>query len=268
MQKIINTRPKNVKIHPWFIHKLSQIDETRLFIFHHAGGGATYYMPMIEQFSDDISVYIIQLPGREYRISEHAYDDLNCLLDDLTDVLLPHLNKPFAFLGHSMGAMIAFELTQRLNVSYGIAPQHLFLSSMCAPHLAKKINCQSMSDEQLLSKVLDLGGTDSELSQDRKLMTLILPALRKDIALCDHYACSSSEALDVPVTILGGHEDAVVPIGDLLEWDRYFKNAFQVCVFQGNHFYFKEDYPLLALAIMKRIKTGKEHQDISFRNGS
>ncbi|MDR2023788.1 MAG: alpha/beta fold hydrolase [Hungatella sp.] len=253
MEKIMNG-----KAHPWFIHKASKIDEFRLFIFHHAGGGATYYMPMLDQLSDGISVYIMQLPGRENRISDDMYDDLNHLIDDLTDILLPYLDKPFAFFGHSMGAMISFELTHILKKSYGISPEHLFLSSMCAPHLTKKINVKSLSDEQLLLKVFDLGGTGTEISRDQKLVSLILPTLRKDIKLCDDYYCNSAEALNVPVTILGGHQDTAVLIGDLLEWDRYFKNAFHVCLFKGNHFYFREDYSMLASTIIKTIKNGKE----------
>jgi len=249
---------RNVKMQPWFIHRSSSIDKLRLFIFHHAGGGATYYMPLLEALSEDISVYIVQLPGREYRISDDMYDDLNHLLDDLTDVILPYLDKPFVFWGHSMGAMISFEFTHRLNESYGMAPEHLFLSSMCAPHLTKKINGSNLSDEQLLSKVLDLGGTDTEIWKDHKLMALILPTLRKDIELCDRYNCSCTKVLDVPVTILGGHQDMAVPIRDLLEWDRYFNNMFHVCVMKGNHFYFKDNFPILSSTIMKMIKMDKK----------
>lgn len=254
-------RVSNVKIQTWFIEKKSQADEERLFIFHHAGGGATYYMPILKGLGDCFSIYIVQLPGREYRIKDDTYEDLELLLGDLTEALLPYLDKPFIFWGHSMGAMISFELTHRLKDSYGIAPRHLFLSSICAPHLSKQNNYQSMPDHQLLSKVFDLGGTDADVTKDNKLMAMILPTLRKDLQLCDSYKCQRSEALDVPVTILGGHEDKVVGIGDLLEWDRYFKNTFEVCVFKGNHFYFRDDFPLLAATIRKAIGDDGENRE-------
>ena len=73
-------RMSNVKIQTWFIEKKSLEDKERLFIFHHAGGGATYYMPILKHLCDRFSIYIVQLPGREYRIKDDSYDDLNVLL--------------------------------------------------------------------------------------------------------------------------------------------------------------------------------------------
>ncbi len=248
----------NIKLQPWFIERKSLIDEERLFIFHHAGGGATYYMPMLKYLSERVSVYIVQLPGREYRIKEDTYDDLNLLLNDLTEELISYLDRPFVFWGHSMGAMISYELTFRLKDSYGIAPKHLFLSSICAPHLSKKNYYYNLSDRELLSKVFDLGGTDTHASKDNKLMALILPTLRKDLQLCDNYQYKSNEALNVPVTILGGDKDGAVSISDLLEWDKYFKSSFSVCLFKGNHFYFRDNFSLVADIIMKEIEKSWE----------
>lgn len=251
----------NVKTQKWFIEKSSQMDEFRLFIFHHAGGAATYYMPMFKYFPENFGIYLVQLPGREYRINDKFYVTLNTMIDDLVEVIKPYLDKPFAFFGHSMGAMIAFELTHKLKETYGKIPRHLFLSSMCAPHLEKKSNYQSISDQQLLSDVFDLGGMNLEASKDKKLMNLILPILRNDLQLCDDYYCCSREPLNIPVTILGGHDDKVVNACDLLEWDKYFKNVFNVCIFKGNHFYFKDDFPLLVTTVMKMLRLRNENEE-------
>ena len=91
----------NVKLKKWFIEKKSEADEERLFVFHHAGGGATYYMPLLKELAGRYSVYFVQLPGREFRINEPAYESWDKLLDDLTEALLPYLDKPFTFFGHS-----------------------------------------------------------------------------------------------------------------------------------------------------------------------
>lgn len=245
----------NLKTHKWFIEKKTQADEYRVFVFHHAGGGASYYMPMLKYFSENVSVYLVQLPGREYRINDRPYNFLNPLLDDLIEAMKPYLDKPFVFLGHSMGAMIAFELVHKLRDTYGLTPKHLFLSSKCAPHMEKKYKYQNLSDNQLVLKLFDFGGMDIELAKENKLMKMILPILRKDIQLCDDYQCCRSEVLDVPVTILGGNEDQDVNLSDLVEWDKYFNNEFNVCIFKGNHFYFKDDYSLLVSTIMKMQNT-------------
>ena len=247
----------NIKVQTWFIERKSLKDEERLFIFHHAGGGATYYTPILKNLSDRISVYIVQLPGREFRIKENAYDNWDVLLNDLTEALAPYLKKPFIFFGHSMGAIISYELTHRLNKRVGIKPRHLFLSSLPAPNLSRQ-SYYYLPDDQLLVKMFDLGGTDVNASQNNKLMSLILPTLRKDLYLCDNYKNLHNEKLNVPVTILGGDEDNVVSIGDLLGWEKYFANTFDVCLFKGNHFYFRNHFALLASIIMKSIGGSRE----------
>ncbi|EHJ51985.1 thioesterase II family protein [Streptococcus macacae] len=241
----------NIKLQTWFIESENSKENERLFIFHHAGGGASYYMPLLDYLSSYFNIYLIQLPGREHRIKESPYNDLEQLLSDLETVLLPYLDSSFIFLGHSMGAMIAFELAHRLKELYGKKPRHLFLSAMRAPHLSKEEKYRHLPDEQLLSKVFDLGGTQQELSNDKKLVSLILPTLRKDLELCDNYQYRRNIKLNVPVTILGGHKDKVVSIHDLLAWDSYFEDKFNVCVFKGGHFYFKDCFELLSSTLIK-----------------
>ena len=241
----------NIKLKPWFIESHISEDKDCLFVFHHAGGGASYYTSLFPYLNQDFNIYLIQLPGREYRIKEKAYDKLEDLLEDLESTLLPYLDRPFMFLGHSMGAMLAFELTNRIKRAHGKRPKHLFLSSMRAPHLSTKEDYHLLSDKQLLSKIFDLGGTGREISQDEKLMSLILPTLRKDLALCDNYRCSNNLNLDIPVTILGGNRDDAVSVKDLLAWNSYFGDEFKVRLFDGGHFYFRDSFEELTSIILE-----------------
>ncbi len=237
----------NVKLKKWFIEKKSEADEERLFVFHHAGGGATYYMPLLKELAGRYSVYFVQLPGREFRINEPAYESWDKLLGDLTEALLPYLDKPFTFFGHSMGAIISYELAHRLK-KRNIAPKHLYLSALAAPNIPRN-DYSMLPDEELLDKVFDLGGTDSDASLNSKLMAMILPTLRSDLRLCDTYKSAECEKLDIPVTVLGGDDDNVVGIGDLLEWEKYFGGFFEVRLFKGNHFYFRDQFANLAKVI-------------------
>lgn len=237
-------RADNIKLSKWFIERKSKVDKERLFVFHHAGGGATYYIPLLKELSDEKSVYFVQLPGREYRIEEQAYDDWEILLNDLCEALIPYLNKPYAFLGHSMGALISYELAYRLKIR-GLAPKHLYLSSLSAPSSSGD-NYSKLPDKELIEKLIDLGGIDKESSNNSKLMSMILPTLRSDLHLCDIYRCNVKEKLDIPVTILGGDEDHVVNPDNLLEWKECFSGFFELHIFNGNHFYFKNQFSVLA----------------------
>ena len=241
----------NIKLKPWFIENHISENKDCLFVFHHAGGGASYYTSLLPYLNQTFNIYLIQLPGREYRIKEKAYDKLEDLLEDLESALLPHLDRPFMFLGHSMGAMIAFELTNRIKRFYGKRPKHLFLSSMRAPHLSTKEDYHLLPDKQLLSKIFDLGGTSPEVSHDEKLLAMMLPTLRKDLTLCDNYRCPKNLDLDIPVTILGGYRDNAVSVKDLLAWNSCFGDKFKVRLFDGGHFYFKDSFEELASIILE-----------------
>ncbi len=233
MEKNFNAR-KNL----WFIERRSPRDDIRLFVFHHAGGGASYYASLFAKLQDKYSIYIVQLPGREYRIDEPIYDSWDNLLNDLSQVITPYLDKPFVFWGHSMGGIIAYELTQIIKKEKGILPKYLFISSCSAPGVRKN-NYSKLSDVQLLKRIFALGGTDCEVMENNTLRSYILPILRKDFFLCDNHEFLITDILNVPVTILGGLEDESVGVDDLLNWKKYFDNAFSICLFKGNHFYFK-----------------------------
>ena len=105
----------------------------RLFCFPFAGGGASTYRGWPAHLPADIEVAAVQLPGREERLRETAFHDATELCVKLVDVLAPYFDRPFAFFGHSMGALVAFELARVLRKSGGPSPAHLFVSARRGP---------------------------------------------------------------------------------------------------------------------------------------
>ena len=122
----------------WFAFQAPRPDaRLRLFCLPYAGGGASFYRPWIERLAPDVHVHPVQLPGREARLREHAFERIEPLIASLADVLGAHLDRPFALFGHSMGALIAFELARELRRRQAPVPVRLLVSGHPAPQLPR-----------------------------------------------------------------------------------------------------------------------------------
>lgn len=237
----------------WFT-PISTLEETCiLFCFPYAGGGATTYYSWKKYFKNtNISLCPVRLPGRESRLSELPYRRMSHLIEDLTEVIHPYIQQPFAFFGHSMGALISYELTKSIYERYQVLPNHLFLSARYSPHLRKTpTNKYLLPDNELLEEIRKLGGTKEEILKNRGLVEMILPIIRSDFELIETYEYISSDPLSVNTTILGSIKDELVNIEELLAWKKLFTGStFSVRLFEGNHFY-HENYAERISSIIK-----------------
>src|SRR6185369_9129448 len=87
----------------------------------------------------DIEVLGVQLPGRGSRFKEPLATELSPLLDALAlEITRLGEDAPFAFFGHSMGALIAFEVARELRRRGAPLPSHLFVSGHRAPGLPER----------------------------------------------------------------------------------------------------------------------------------
>jgi medium-chain acyl-[acyl-carrier-protein] hydrolase len=210
----------------------------RLFCFPYAGGGASLYRSWLAQSSVQCEICPIQLPGRENRFGEPAITDINVLLPVLAGELQPYSHIPFAFFGHSMGALIAFALTRYLR-NHGMAqPVHLFLSAQPAPQLPPtRKPLHVLDDAAFIDAIADLGGTPSAVLQNQELMLLMLPLLRADFTVYESYRYSEEPPLDCPMDIFGGLEDHLVPKTALQPWQEQTTGTFALTFFPGEHFF-------------------------------
>lgn len=243
-----------VQRNPWFFLK-EEIDPQKmiLFCFHYAGGNATLYKDWADHLPEQIQVCPIQLPGRGNRFHEAAYTDLSTLLPDLAKEMRPFLDQPFVFFGHSMGALISFELTRYLRDKYDQLPCHLIVSGFHAPHLpdpGKPIN--HLPDDQFLAELEKMNGTPKELIQNRELMELLLPLLRSDFALCEGYRYTPGKPLGCPITALGGIRDPEADQFHIKAWSEQTSALFQAHMLEGDHFFIHSDREIV-LAIVNDI---------------
>lgn len=214
----------------------------RLFCFPHAGGGATAYRAWLKALPDAVQVCPVQLPGREQRLRETPINTMEALLGPLLAGLQPWLDRPFSFFGHSMGAVIAYELSHQLRRQGLPMPTQLLVSGRRAPHCsARDEQTFDLPDDEFLAKLAALNGSPREVLENTELMALMLPMLRADFQLIETYRWNpSTPSLDCPITALGGDNDPKASLEELRAWAELTRGPFQLQCFAGGHFYLQE----------------------------
>jgi surfactin synthase thioesterase subunit len=242
----------------WF-GRLQSLEDSRalLFCFPHAGSGASGYHSWIKGLSPGITVSTVQLPGREVRLRETPFRDIRQLVQALAQVIAPVTTSRFAFFGHSMGALIAFELAREMRRRQLPLPYKLLVSASPAPHLAAKDMHDSLSDAQsLVKEVHRLNGTPNAVIEHPELMALILPAIEADFELVRSYRYFHEEALACPITAYGGTIDPDVSRDALLDWKTHTRAMFKVETFNGDHFFHRTSEGRLLASIRSELSQG------------
>jgi surfactin synthase thioesterase subunit len=210
----------------------------RVFCLPFAGGGASLYHPWRDLLPEAVEVCPVQLPGREGRVDECPIPSVKELVPSLMQGLEPFLDVPFAFFGHSMGALIGFELTRALLQRGLPGPRILYLSGHRAPHLPSRGQPIShLPDAELVQAIRLMHGTPEELLAHPELLQLVLPAVRADFALCEGHEYVDSEPLSSPIVVFGGLDDDTVSHPELLAWKQHTRGAFQIRMLPGDHFF-------------------------------
>ena len=174
------------------------------------------------------------------RLKEPAFTRLSPLVRVLATALHPVLDVPFAFFGYSMGALISFELARYLRHADMPEPIHLLVAAHRAPQLPdRRPPIHHLSDDVLLDRLTQLGGTPQEILQQTELMKIMLPIIRADFALCETYSYAADEPLDYPITAFGGLKDTSVSEQELQAWREQTRNTFALHMIPGDHFFIR-----------------------------
>lgn len=216
----------------------------RLFAFPHAGGNHNSFAGWSAGLADDIEIISYSLPGRAAQQDKPAYQRWQALVSDLADLVARHEDgTPFAFFGHSFGALLAFDVCRELAADNRRTPEVLFLSAHRAPHLPPDQQTHSLPQDRFLDRVRDWGLVPEEHLADESLLRLLLPPLRADLKLDEEYRCQTGEAtgnqLSVPCVVYGGAEDRTVNSAQLAAWREHFDEGTPVSIeiLPGSHFY-------------------------------
>lgn len=223
---------------PWFVHAPAAPRRMRLYCFAFAGGGAAVFAPWRELVSADIEIRALQLPGRAERWGERPFTEFGAMLDGLAAAFAGQPAGEFAFFGHSLGALIAFELARRLRDGGRATPRRVFVSGCAAPRCpSRPVPSPLLDDAALIGELRRLNGTPPELLEHRDLMELMLPTIRADFALVRSYRYAPGVPLDVPLTVLAGLEDDGTGAEQVAGWQAETTAPADILWFLGDHFF-------------------------------
>jgi surfactin synthase thioesterase subunit/acyl transferase domain-containing protein/acyl carrier protein len=239
--------PKEVE---WFVRpEVTEKAVCRLFCFHDAGGSSSLFEPIRKMLPDSIELISIELPGRGHREGEMMYTELKPLINDLLPQLEKLTDKPFAFFGHSMGGLIAFEMARELTKQNKKLPLNLFISS--TPGLTtyhKREVDHKMNDAELftmfphLLKIADL-----------ELQQVLLKMLRSDLHLLNNYSYTAGDPLSVPIVAVHGNDDLRVSLKQMEKWKDETASRFSLVSRPGGHRYIENDTQFISELIKEKI---------------
>jgi len=243
---------------PWFPLIDATVSATlRLFCFPFAGAGTAAFRGWAASLPASIGVCPVRLPGRESRLSEVPFHHMEPLVRALAEAILPFIDRPFAFYGHSMGAAIAFELTRLLRREDQPLPAALFVSGARAPRFRLgHVPPAEPTEEEFLRDLEALEGIPPEVRRNRDLLRVVLPALLADTALYRGYMYREEPPLDCPIYAYGGAADPNVRREHLDAWRHETTGTFWLRMLPGGHFFIDSARPAFLAALSEDLRRG------------
>ncbi|WP_240950684.1 thioesterase II family protein [Collimonas pratensis] len=210
----------------------------RLYCFAYAGGNGSIFLPWQDLIHPSIEICAVQLPGRGARLSEPPAKSLSEVVEQVAQVVLQQGGQRFAFFGHSLGGLIAFELARYCERHYLPAPERIFVSGCGAPQFRGPLRrVHELGDSALIDVLKDFDGTPVDLLENTELMTLLLPSIRADFGLVADYKYQPNRLLNTPISVLAGTEDAHVSPIQVGGWQKETNKEIRVRWFDGGHFF-------------------------------
>lgn len=218
--------------------KHTRLVEHLLVCLPHAGGSAAAYRSWREIAPSSLGICAIEMRGRLSRIDEAPHQTIDAIVEELAYARPWSLAERWSLFGHSMGAVVAFELVRRLRASSAALPSHVIVSGHRAPHLPDtRSPIAHLADGDFLRELSQFGGLPEIIMTSCELRELVLPALRADVQAIERYRYRPAPPLDVPITALAGADDPFVTRSQLAGWIAHTDRAFRIRTFPGGHFY-------------------------------
>lgn len=209
----------------------------RLYCLPHAGGSASAFRSWVGRI-DGVSVCPLQPPGRETRQGETPYTLMAELASSVASFILDDAPGPYAVYGHSLGALVGFEVVQEIRRRGGVMPSRLIVSGCPAPQWVtpEDPTVDVLSDSQIVSLLRSLGGTPELFLSDPRVLRMILPPIRADLTVKNTYRYAPSPPLEIPITALAAGSDARASVESMLAWRDQTVRGFRTHHFSGGHF--------------------------------
>ncbi len=216
----------------------------RLFCFPYAGGNQWIYEQWQKQLPTSITIHPLEYPGRGTKAKESLVSHLPQLLAHLEQEIST-MDDPFGFFGHSLGAILAFELALVMHNKYGKAPKALFLSGSPPPNaVSSAASMHQQSDADFIATLKTLGGIPPGLLESKEFAEFFLPILRNDFALLHGYERQPTK-VPCPLVIFGSDRDPIVSLSDIAKWADWTEEKMDLHLMEGDHFFIHEPKQIL-----------------------
>ncbi|MEV0322091.1 thioesterase II family protein [Streptomyces sp. NPDC050658] len=210
--------------------------ETQLVCLPHAGGSASFFFSASRALSPDVDVLAVQYPGRLDRRTEAFVDRIDALAGHVADALMPFTERPLALFGHSMGALLGFEVV-RLLEARGVQPIALVVSGRRGPDTYRDEAHHLSSDAELIAEVASLSGTSSAVLDNAEIVRMALPAIRNDYRAVETYRFPGGPLVSAPIYAHVGESDPKATLDEVRAWARHTTGTFEFHTHPGGHFY-------------------------------
>jgi medium-chain acyl-[acyl-carrier-protein] hydrolase len=221
--------------------KPSPAAELHLLCFSYAGGGASVFREWADRLGPSVEVLSVQLPGREERLREDPLRSIGEIARHLKPVVRQLLSRPFAFFGHSMGALVAFELFLQLDRQGGPSPSHFFASACRAPQVVcSRPPLRDLPEDEFLDRLKRMGSLPEALFAEPELLALFSRTLRADLTASEVYRFEEATApLDCPLTLFASGQDPWVSLEESIPWCEMTSGKSTLRILPGGHLFLR-----------------------------
>ena len=235
----------NIINEPFFRQITTVNTEPVVLCLPYAGTGSAIFSGWRDHPLRSAEIVVVQLPGRDSRLSEPAVNEMDTLVNQIADAVLAGelADRPLSILGCSFGAVVGFELARELDRRQKPI-DHLIAAASRAPHNTRVTEpIASLSDDEMVMRLRHwYGALPAEIAENQSMLDTLLPTIRADMQLYETYEHQEAPALPCPITAIGGADDPIVTIGDLTKWKELTSGKFASRQFAGDHFFMRSDF--------------------------
>ncbi len=239
----------------------------RLVCFHYAGSGASMFQNWAAAMPDAVDLMAVQLPGRESRLDEPLLSSMDQVAPPIVDALFPLLERPFAFFGHSTGALIGFEVARRLRRRGWPQPRLLIVSAQNAPDMRPPVIRHLLPDAEFIEVLRRCNGTPDAILGDPVWVELLLPRIRADGAVFETYRYERQPPLDCRIVAFAGTGDPLVSDEGIAGWARETRGGFERRIFVGDHFFIHSQEESVLAEINRELEPLLHEADFPSNHG-
>jgi medium-chain acyl-[acyl-carrier-protein] hydrolase len=228
---------------------------SRLFCFPFAGGSPAVFSGWGQQLGPEIEVFAAHPRGRGMRFRERPDTMVQGMVEDFLSVVETHLDLPYVFYGHSLGGLIAFEITRQLQARGLRLPERLILGASAPPHLGLIHEAiHHLPDPEFIVALQErYAGIPQEVLREPELLAMFLPALKADFTAYELYRFAETAPVNCPISVFAGESDPGIRPSMLEQWARHTSQAFSCDVVAGDHFFLVESAPIVQASIRNAL---------------